>query len=61
MLPMDIVASWSKEGAKVGWMGIGEFEALNFDGREMGKDGEVPAFKFVAWKADVLNGLASLA
>src|SRR4051812_5893391 len=59
MLPMDIVASWKKEGAKVGWMGIGEFQALNFEDRAMGKDGDVPAFKFAVWKENVINALVA--
>src|SRR5437867_3782592 len=56
-LPLDLVAAWKKEGAQVGWMGIGEFEALTFETRQNGKIGEVPAFKFDVWKSKVLDTL----
>lgn len=59
MLPMDVVSSWKSKGAKVGWIGIGEFEELNFEEREEGKAGEVPAFKFKVWKAGLLQSVAA--
>jgi internalin A len=58
MLPMEVLVPWKIVGASVGWMGVGQYEALNFEECELGKDGHVPAFKLATWKAGILNGLA---
>src|ERR1700677_1350152 len=56
-LPADIVAAWSKAGARVGWLVPSEYGFLGFQAQANGTDGEVPAFHFENWHPGVLGQL----
>jgi len=49
-LPKEIAQAWKDAGAEVGWMRADKFGLLQLVSKKEGVAGDLPAFKFAAWK-----------
>lgn len=53
-LPEDVVAAWTKAGATAAWMRHTSLGHWTMVGDKQSRPGDIPAFRFAAWKDGVI-------